>query len=242
MKSKSITDIGSKRKVNQDYIYNKDDGIGLLSNLYIVADGMGGHKAGDYASRECVNSIVGYIEEHTECYTPISLLENAIINANNNINEQSNNNPELEGMGTTIVAATIVDNTMYVANVGDSRLYLIRDDKMEQITEDHSLVEEMVKRGEITPTDAKMHPNKNIITSNKFGLTGIKKNGKGYCSKFTIEGHDINIKTKYDLEEAKIDNLIAQRYLGFKHNEDQFYKLEGLSEERIKEVTDNLDR
>ena len=67
-------------------------------------------------------------------------------------------------MGTTIVAATIVDNTMYVANVGDSRLYLIRDDKMEQITEDHSLVEEMVKRGEITPTDAKMHPNKNIIT------------------------------------------------------------------------------
>ena len=105
MKSKSITDIGSKRKVNQDYIYNKDDGIGLLSNLYIVADGMGGHKAGDYASRECVNSIVGYIEKHTECYTPISLLENAIINANNNINEQSNNNPELEGMGTTIVAA-----------------------------------------------------------------------------------------------------------------------------------------
>ena len=88
MKSKSITDIGSKRKVNQDYIYNKDDGIGLLSNLYIVADGMGGHKAGDYASRECVNSIVGYIEEHTECYTPISLLENAIINANNNINEK----------------------------------------------------------------------------------------------------------------------------------------------------------
>ena len=88
----------------------------------------------------------------------------------------------------------------------------------------------------------KSENNKNIITSNKFGLTGIKKNGKGYCSKFTIEGHDINIKTKYDLEEAKIDNLIAQRYLGFKHNEDQFYKLEGLSEERIKEVTDNLDR
>ena len=164
MRSESITDIGSKRKVNQDNIYNKDDNIGLLSNLYIVADGMGGHKAGDYASRECVNSVVGYIEEHTECYTPISLLENAIESANNNINEQSNNNPELEGMGTTIVAATIVDNTMYVANVGDSRLYLIRDDKIEQITEDHSLVEEMVKRGEITPTDARMHPNKNIIT------------------------------------------------------------------------------
>lgn len=164
MKSESITDIGSKRKVNQDYIYNKDDGIGLLSNLYIVADGMGGHKAGDYASRECVTSVVGYIEEHTEAYTPISLLEKAITTANDNINEKSNNNPDLEGMGTTIVAATIVDNTMYVANVGDSRLYLIKDDKMEQITEDHSLVEEMVKRGEISATDAKMHPNKNIIT------------------------------------------------------------------------------
>lgn len=164
MKSESITDIGSKRKVNQDYIYNKDDNIGLLSNLYIVADGMGGHKAGDYASRECVNSVVGFIEEHTECYTPISLLEKAITTANDNINEKSNNNPDLEGMGTTIVAATIVDNTMYVANVGDSRLYLIKDEKMEQITEDHSLVEEMVKRGEISATDARMHPNKNIIT------------------------------------------------------------------------------
>ncbi len=164
MKSESITDIGSKRKVNQDYIYNKDESIGLLSNLYIVADGMGGHKAGDHASRECVNSVVGYIEEHTECYTPISLLEKAIATANDNINEQSNNNPDLEGMGTTIVAATIVENTMYVANVGDSRLYLIKDDKMEQITQDHSLVEEMVKRGEISATDARMHPNKNIIT------------------------------------------------------------------------------
>ena len=83
---------------------------------------------------------------------------------------------------------------------------------------------------------------KNKKTNNEYGLVGLQSHGKGYRSRFMIERHQISTKTKYNLEEAKMDNLITQKHLGYKHNEDQFYKLEQLSEERIKEVTDWLDR
>lgn len=89
---------------------------------------------------------------------------------------------------------------------------------------------------------SKAENNKNKNTKNKFGLTGLNSSNKGYYSRFKAEEDRVNTEVKDDLEEAKIDNLIAQRYLGLKHNEDQFYKLEGLSEERIKEVTNWLDK
>ena len=164
MKSQALTDIGSKRKINQDSIFATDMPIGQLPNLYIVADGMGGHKAGDYASKECVEVMTTYIKEYEEIGTPISILEGAVIEANISIHKDSISDIQLEGMGTTVVAATIVDNMLYVANVGDSRLYYVEDGNLIQLTQDHSLVEEMVKRGEITESDARMHPNKNIIT------------------------------------------------------------------------------
>ncbi|MBE5934906.1 MAG: Stp1/IreP family PP2C-type Ser/Thr phosphatase [Lachnospiraceae bacterium] len=164
MKSSALTDIGSKRKINQDSIFSTDDAIGKLPNLYIVADGMGGHKAGDYASRECIEAMTSYIKEYNDICTPISVLEYAIYTANINICNDSRSNQELEGMGTTVVAATVVDGMIYVANVGDSRLYIVQDNNLIQLTQDHSLVEEMVKRGEITESDARIHPNKNIIT------------------------------------------------------------------------------
>ena len=84
--------------------------------------------------------------------------------------------------------------------------------------------------------------NKNKNTNNKYGLVGLRNHGKGYNSTFSIEKYKICTKVRYDLEEAKIDNLIAQKYLKLRHNEDQFYKIEGFLEERVKEVTDNLDR
>ncbi|MCR5607943.1 MAG: Stp1/IreP family PP2C-type Ser/Thr phosphatase [Lachnospiraceae bacterium] len=164
MKSYYMTDIGSMRKMNQDYVYCSDEEVGILPNLYIVADGMGGHKGGDYASRESVISIVEFVKENTECVTPISLLESAIRAANKKLVEDSESNEELMGMGTTVVVATVLGNSLYVANVGDSRLYLIDNEEIRQITEDHSLVEEMIKRGEIERREARFHPNKNIIT------------------------------------------------------------------------------
>ena len=162
MKTYSITDIGKRRSANQDFVYASDQPVGNLSNMLIVADGMGGHNAGDLASRYTVESMVDYIEKAVE-KRPISLLAEAIHHANELVVEKAKSDKALEGMGTTVVAATVQENYLYVANVGDSRLYLI-DQEIEQITRDHSLVEEMIRVGELQRKDAKSHPDRNIIT------------------------------------------------------------------------------
>jgi protein phosphatase len=162
MESFSITDVGMKRKMNQDFVFSEENTVGSLPNLFIVADGMGGHKAGDFASRFSVEKVVEFIK-NCNSKTPIGILENAIRQTNELLIEEANANPDLEGMGTTFVVATIIEDIMYVANIGDSRLYVINDD-IKQITRDHSLVEEMVINGEIKKSEARFHPNKNIIT------------------------------------------------------------------------------
>lgn len=162
MESFSITDIGVKRKMNQDFVYCEQNQVGSLPNLFIVADGMGGHKAGDFASRFSVEKVVEYIQS-SKLTSPIRLFEEAIKNANTLLLNEAKENPNLEGMGTTLVVATIIDDILYVGNIGDSRLYLIHDD-IKQITRDHSLVEEMVENGELNKSEARFHPNKNIIT------------------------------------------------------------------------------
>ncbi len=162
MRSFSITDIGEKRQINQDYVFCEENSIGGLPNLFIVADGMGGHNAGDYASRFCVEVFTEKIRLNQQ-KTPIGMISDALQYTNDLLLEEANAKNDLQGMGTTFVVATIIDKIMYVANVGDSRLYVIRDG-IKQITEDHSLVEEMVKTGEIDRKDVRFHPNKNIIT------------------------------------------------------------------------------
>ena len=162
MKAFSITDIGERRRVNQDYVFCSEKAIGKLPNLFIVADGMGGHNAGDYASRYCVEFFKQKIEE-SELPSPVALIEDAIKKTNDALRSKAQGQSDLEGMGTTIVAATIFDREMYVANVGDSRLYVIGE-KIRQVTEDHSLVEAMVRTGELNRIEARVHPNKNIIT------------------------------------------------------------------------------
>lgn len=162
MESFSITDIGVKRKMNQDFVFCEQNQVGSLPNLYIVADGMGGHKAGDFASRFSVEKVVEYIQS-SKLTSPIRLFEEAIKNTNTLLLNEAKENPNLEGMGTTFVVATIIDDILYVGNIGDSRLYVIHDD-IKQITRDHSLVEEMIKNGELAKSEARFHPNKNIIT------------------------------------------------------------------------------
>lgn len=162
LKTFSVTDIGKKRKLNQDYVFSSDRKIGNLSNVFIVADGMGGHNAGDYASRYTVDTMVEEIEKSFE-QSPVRILENAIKIANRNLREKAAENPSLFGMGTTVVACTVIGRYLQVANVGDSRLYVIND-KITQITRDHSLVEEMVRMGGIDRETARTHLDKNIIT------------------------------------------------------------------------------
>lgn len=158
----SITDIGKKRKLNEDYVFTSREPIGNLSNVFIVADGMGGHKAGDYASKYTVETIVAEIQRSFE-KNPVKILSKAIEIANAHIREKSMEDESLEGMGTTVVAATLMGKYLQVANVGDSRLYVVNEE-IKQITRDHSLVEEMVRMGGIDRQEARNHPDKNIIT------------------------------------------------------------------------------
>lgn len=156
------TDTGLVRRSNQDFLFAADQPVGPLPNLFIVADGMGGHKAGDFASRYVVEHMKEYIE-NSDPASPVMILRKALEKTNQGLFEEAQGNPDREGMGSTLVAATIEDDMMYVANVGDSRLYLLRD-SLAQITRDHSLVEEMVARGKMERDSESYRSQKNIIT------------------------------------------------------------------------------
>ena len=162
LKTFSATDVGRFRQLNQDYVYASEEPVGNLPNLFIVADGMGGHKAGDFASSFSVKQVVESIGK-SDSSNPIKVIRTAIEKANLDLIEEAKKSPEKSGMGTTIVVATVVERYLYVANVGDSRLYLVGD-TIAQITRDHSLVEEMVRAGKLGKKEARLHPDKNIIT------------------------------------------------------------------------------
>ena len=162
MHSVALTDIGRKRLTNQDTVYLSDAPIGVLPNLYIVADGMGGEKAGDYASKSLIGYMLTYIENTMKM--PIRAIREAIEYANENLFAEGSKNPNLEGMGTTVVAACIIDNTLHVFNVGDSRCYILDERGISQITKDHSLVEMLVSKGEITRESIEYKANKSKIT------------------------------------------------------------------------------
>ena len=162
MVSYGMTHIGQKRSMNQDYIYFTDDPVGNLPNLYIVADGMGGHKAGDKASSYAVERFLEIIGTMTK-EQPFCLMKDAIEQVNQELFSMAGSKEEYEGMGTTFVAASVANNQPYVMNIGDSRLYLLND-TISQISMDHSFVEELVRNGEITKEEAKNHPQKNYIT------------------------------------------------------------------------------
>ncbi|WP_288616604.1 Stp1/IreP family PP2C-type Ser/Thr phosphatase [Eubacterium ramulus] len=162
MKISSLTDIGNTREMNQDYLYSSEESVGKLPNLFLVADGMGGHKAGEFASRYVVEHIVRSIKGSKE-EEAVAILSESIETANRKLKEYADAHQQMRGMGTTIVAAVIQGRTLIVANVGDSRLYIVGDE-ITQVTQDHSLVQEMVRLGEMDPQSAKNHPDKNIIT------------------------------------------------------------------------------
>lgn len=159
----SITDIGLRREINQDYIFASDLPLGTLSCLYLVADGMGGHRAGDYASKYTVETVVDHVAR-TKDADPELLLREAFRIANTEIRRKAGRRIEFYGMGTTLVSCTICGDTLLVGNVGDSRLYNYRNGVLSQITVDHSLVEEMVRAGTLDRKDARIHPERNVIT------------------------------------------------------------------------------
>jgi len=157
----SATSVGKIRDLNEDAFFVSNPSS-TDSVLAIVADGMGGHNAGEIASKEAVNVIKDSILKSSE--EAKSLLIDAIENANSTIYKMSCKKEDLHGMGTTITACLISKNKVTAAQVGDSRLYLVRNRMITQITKDHSFVEMLIENGSITKEDAKHHPQKNVIT------------------------------------------------------------------------------
>ncbi len=162
VESFSITDMGRTRDSNQDSVFCEENAVGVFPNLFLVADGMGGHNAGDLASKIGIEAFVENIR-NCERRTPVGGMEDALRAANEAILNKSYEDPAFRGMGTTLVGMVVLEDTACVINIGDSRLYRIRDG-IEQITVDHSLVEEMVLSGELQKDQMRTHPNKNIIT------------------------------------------------------------------------------
>ena len=185
MKTFSITDVGMVRQVNQDYVFTTGKPLGILQNLFVVADGMGGHQAGDYASKCTVEVMIKEIAK-SEGEDIERVLVKAIKAANREIIKEASGDEHLKGMGTTVVAATVKEQMLYFANVGDSRLYLIND-KIRQLSKDHSLVEEMVRLGGIKAEEARNHPDKNIITR----AIGVKENVEPDIYEYRLKKGDI---------------------------------------------------
>ena len=158
-----LTDIGRARSQNQDAVFATDEVVGSLPNLFVVADGMGGHKAGEYASNQAIALVKREVASDTES-EPVQIINQGITTANNSIYEEAAQDATKSGMGTTMVVATIFDHHMCVGNVGDSRLYVYREGQLQQITQDHSVVGEMVRKGEMPKEQARNHPKRNLIT------------------------------------------------------------------------------
>ncbi|GAC1359633.1 MAG: hypothetical protein NVS2B12_34030 [Ktedonobacteraceae bacterium] len=161
------TDVGRKRQHNEDsvaYIIPKDEQLlAIKGALFIVADGMGGHAAGEVASEIAVNTVCTLYYQDTDPDVTSGLMK-AIKYANATIYQSATTNAQQSGMGTTCVVAIIRDDTVFIANVGDSRAYLVRHGLVKQVTQDHSWVAEQVQLGNISEEEARVHDMRNVIT------------------------------------------------------------------------------
>ena len=165
-----LTDVGQVRTVDEDSILAADLSFGVNSkssnfHLLVVADGMGGHAKGEEASKIALSAISRSVISELVNDTPFTkLLEQGIQNANQDILDYTTRNPESSGMGTTSVCAIVEGNAVHLANVGDSRAYVISDDEIRRVTKDHSFVQSLVDQGKITEAESREHPQKNVIT------------------------------------------------------------------------------
>ena len=167
IKAYAKSDVGKVREMNQDYYYisNSLDEV----QLYILADGMGGYKGGEIASKIAVETAKNYIENNfkeieKDRDSIIQLLGSSMEYANMVVYEKSQEKPELHGMGTTLEICLIYNNKVYIGHIGDSRIYRIRKEFIRKLTQDHSYVQKLVKEGKITKEQAEVHPQKNMLT------------------------------------------------------------------------------
>lgn len=164
----SISDPGSQGRINEDsyqissFTIGEDDETPVL--LAVIADGIGGHKAGEVASKIAVATITSSIAE-SDGSDPIWILKSALLEANHSITIESEEDDARQGMGSTVVCALIIDQALYIATLGDSRIYLIRDRVVQQLNIDHTWVQEAVDSGVISQEEARNHPRRHLIRS-----------------------------------------------------------------------------
>ena len=232
MEAFANSDIGKVRDMNQDsyYISDKDDKI----KLYIVADGMGGYKGGEIASKLAIESSKNYIINNFDQIKKerdqiIELIKNAIEYANMVVYEKSKEVPELAGMGTTIDVCLIYSNRIYIGHIGDSRVYRLRKDFFRKLTVDDSYVEQLVKEGNITKEEAYNHPKKNMLTK-ALGCTAfveptvlVKGFMKGDILLMCTDGLTNMLKDDKICEIIKQNNEQASKELVKKANEQGGY-------------------
>lgn len=213
-----LSDVGCIRELNEDCYCICGFGDNSERGFCILADGMGGHNAGEVASQNAVKLIaeeMNRLLESGEKEIP-GQLSRAVSAANTGVYTMASENPIHRGMGTTVVTAFIDDGTAYVANVGDSRAYAVRDDEIVQITTDHSVVSELVMRGTITKEEARLHPQKNIITR----AVGTDKSVRTDIFEYNYSPGDVMIICSDGLSTMLDDNRILEIIKSKKTSED----------------------
>ncbi len=207
-----VTDVGRRRSHNEDAI-GSDPEVGLA----VLADGMGGYQAGEVASAIAVDTILGEVRSKLKEVSPADvddetgysvgtlLFKAAIEKANSTIFEAARSKPECEGMGTTVVAVGFFDDRLAVAHVGDSRLYRLRDEHFEQVTSDHSLLQELIDKGFYTPEEARKSLNKNLVTR----AIGVDDNVVPDFSEEFVKPGDIYLLCSDGLTDPVDDDEIA---------------------------------
>jgi len=206
----SGTHRGRIRKNNEDAIYADQE-----NHLFIVADGMGGHLAGEEASRMAIQSISGLLKKVRSNYTTI--IRKAICTANNLIYSKAESDPKFKGMGTTLTLTLARDRELYVGHVGDSRLYRLREGKLELLTEDHSKVWELYKEGIISREEARNHPYKNVITR----AVGIKPDTITDVQKLEMQADDLYLLCSDGLTDMLSDNAIKDIITNTRFSQEQ---------------------
>lgn len=176
------SDVGIKRKFNEDSVGHFECNS---YGIYIVADGMGGHNAGEVASEMAVSNVIEFVKNNIDSLGEC-VLEDAIENVNKKIYEYSVSNLKLSGMGTTITACLLYDGKIVIANVGDSSCFGINSSGLFKLTKDHSLVQQLIDSGSISEEEAINHPNKNIITR----AVGTHEDVEVDIFKFDIDEYD----------------------------------------------------
>ncbi|MDU1043295.1 MULTISPECIES: Stp1/IreP family PP2C-type Ser/Thr phosphatase [Peptoniphilus] len=184
MRVVSATNVGNYRKNNEDSYFVNDS-----KNLYILADGMGGHLAGEKASKMATDIIASHFKKNKNIRKTedvIEILSSSIKNANKEIFESSENNEDYRGMGTTVSAGFVLEDVLVYSNIGDSRIYKINKG-IEQLTRDDSFVNYLIEIGDITEEEAKNHPKKNVLTK----ALGTTETLDVYVNTLKIEKDDI---------------------------------------------------